>query len=783
MSNFITPELYASKTSTTNSVLTPQVYLSKTQIEHTALTPQVYLSGIWRYNAELNADTEITVIQPWRYENPGYREKTIRFGYTVETTAEQSSTGVGFYHTASGTAGDFPGVTGTDVWVKCDIWSNSNSNTWRLLWSANSTGLILWSGKLVFDYRGTGQANTSITYSGKHTLLAHIVSAASNGKVEAWWDGTKAIDYTGNTETTIDGLRMISESGANVLASNIIISNEQIGFDENTTLVSNQWIQPVISSAGTWGVSDFACSHIPYIFNSNTDHYINYDPGVSTSIYSKKPLKINRMYLISTSSSNPVIQKANLQYSDDGNTWTACGSVESATTSVAVIKNDDTGYHHYWKFINSDSVQGRVYNVNIDALVGAEEISFDEDFDTSRTIVKSEPFDESFDTKRTLPGSEPFDENFDTSRRLYETFPFDLLFDTVRNAVTYFAAKGDTRRTVTATVNEIFDTSRSIIIPFNSTFDTTRNLAETFSVLFDTQRNVDAGFNENFDTQRNMTFLFDENFDTKRKLPIDLTDMQSAGVQSIEISMSEKQLSDTISVTFAGNTLDIETALKGVFYDYNYSVAIEKTSTAKGICSASCCTDIDKIIYEFISYVTPYKTAQDHAKKVAAAIGKNLIWQASNFISTMDTSIEETTYQSILSNLFGWSDQIPTYLINAFIRGDNIYVIQRGHEGNSVDITNILHTDVTIDREIFRTTYNSESATKSFISSDRGYVELIWHEPVEEEETADEDKNKVFEYGSIEKFSGTLRFGDTVATYDEGNCTSFENSKNLITTS
>ena len=143
--------------------------------------------------------------------------------------------------------------------------------------------------------------------------------------------------------------------------------------------------------------------------------------------------------------------------------------------------------------------------------------------------------------------------------------------------------------------------------------------------------------------------------------------------------------------------------------------------------TCKCQSDIDELLYTSIRYdITTksfsepeeeYKTAYEHIEKISEILGKNLVFKATNFKSNMATEQQNVTYQTLISNLFGWTSRVPHMMINCFLRGDNLFVVQRGHETNTIDITNTKHTLPTITRTLERITWSSEADKTTTITT------------------------------------------------------------------
>lgn len=245
------------------------------------------------------------------------------------------------------------------------------------------------------------------------------------------------------------------------------------------------------------------------------------------------------------------------------------------------------------------------------------------------------------------------------------------------------------------------------------------------TIDFDSCRNVHRTVNFLVDTCRNISHKF---IMTPAKDGILYADAaESTGIQSLQIDISPQQITDQFSFS-AVFPVDILQNVKGQYLDYIFDLRIEKI-TQKGILNTClCCSDVDKILYTQLAYKVrgtsggifvvgtdgkttmqdkPKASALAHITKIANILGKNLVWLCDNFISTVDTEPQGVTYNDLIRDIFGWSSRVPTKLINVYIRNDKLYVVQRGHEQNTIDISNAQIANLTITKELYRTTWGS----------------------------------------------------------------------------
>jgi hypothetical protein len=179
------------------------------------------------------------------------------------------------------------------------------------------------------------------------------------------------------------------------------------------------------------------------------------------------------------------------------------------------------------------------------------------------------------------------------------------------------------------------------------------------------------------------------------------------------------------------------------FLDYATYGRIEETSTRGILQTCKCTCDIDEILYHQMAYEvsstdwewTPeYEDAVDeynathedtvekvpsapasaHITSIANSLGKNVSLKFDDYISTMDVKVQSgTNYAGLISELFGWTSRLPQRMINCYMRGDTIYVIQRGHEDHVVVLDNQDLTVHTVMKKIVRTTWGSNPKTET----------------------------------------------------------------------
>ncbi len=249
---------------------------------------------------------------------------------------------------------------------------------------------------------------------------------------------------------------------------------------------------------------------------------------------------------------------------------------------------------------------------------------------------------------------------------------------------------GDTMRTLTASGGEAVtlhaDTRRALYITIKG--DTSRRVGNRVQIAANTKRRIPREIKTDF---------------SGPPYPSD-------GITAINLNLAEATLTDTASYGTVIPTLPKE-ELQGYILDFPYSFIVESTSHSGLEMTAKCTYDVDRLLY------TPFKlqsrnsvNSQTFAAEVAAALGKGLIYHGDTFTYKNKTGGNNSTYKSLVSSVFGWSNRVPRIQYNVAIRGGNLLIIQRGAETGLVNLDEIGPTWIesmpTITRELVRTIWS-----------------------------------------------------------------------------
>ena len=308
-----------------------------------------------------------------------------------------------------------------------------------------------------------------------------------------------------------------------------------------------------------------------------------------------------------------------------------------------------------------------------------------------------------------------------TKRDVFRTV--DISGETKRYLTRTEDLSGDTKRTLK--IKEVIkaDTKRVMSVRVSLTANSKRNVCKMFSLYADTFRLLPRKILLSSDTKRNVKAIVKAINDTARKILHVLGELKSSGVQTISLDLQTGTLSD--SFTLVGiNKIYPKDTVEGVLLDFPFHFQAEETRE-EGILFTVNKTSYDSDVMRYI--LVNYKTnssekkeywnrekiqsddvhAESHSRHMAEALGLKFHWLANDFVPNQDFSNVETTYQSFLSSLFAWTNDIPRKKYIVFIRNkDELYFLQRGFETGNINLDEYKwHNRPVYERKMLRTTW------------------------------------------------------------------------------
>ena len=255
-----------------------------------------------------------------------------------------------------------------------------------------------------------------------------------------------------------------------------------------------------------------------------------------------------------------------------------------------------------------------------------------------------------------------------------------------------------------------------------------------------------------FDAERNTSAAVELFFDVRNAVPL-----SSVDYSSLQVQVSHGALTDSYTMTVPKGTATIDDIIGGTLYGWNWDFAIASTDESRQIMSYNGRYIPNKLLYTYYTVTRvvsgdnkPQKlgiSARGIISDIASQLGLTLDYHAMDWYYPLPLVDSEHgvyrirgTYQSIISQLFGWLSELPNIDFYVTIRDGKLIVIQRGHEPSSYTVQNVLFPPSVNKRRIHTEWSGTGGADE--------------REPdVEAEQTP---------------FSGTIQFGDESLTYADG---------------
>lgn len=313
--------------------------------------------------------------------------------------------------------------------------------------------------------------------------------------------------------------------------------------------------------------------------------------------------------------------------------------------------------------------------------------------------------------------------------------------DTRRIVVRKETARADTFRQVVKTETVAADLLRRLREV--SRADTCRHVKRTERAIARTVIRVPHVLNyvlqsrpQTFKAASKFRLLADDN-------PLSLVNtFKDYGVTAINITLSEKTLSDDFRFDIASRSMDINETVQGWLLDYPFHFLIEETTQTDLVQSVKGRYSVDDLLYKWfiltLDTITTSsalsseteETTEETVEIVPKAI--EIVTKIAHYLElTPDVRIDNftpsnfrngsaLTYSDVLNNLFGWTSRVPHKQINVFIRDNALHCIQRGKETAIFDITDLPHSRPTVNKKFIRTLCYNPNKTDADDDSSSG---------------------------------------------------------------
>ena len=455
-------------------------------------------------------------------------------------------------------------------------------------------------------------------------------------------------------------------------------------------------------------------------------------------------------------------------------------------SAIEAVSADMMRYVSCDTVIYADTVRAFAENIDIDIAVDTTRnlyrIASLLD-DTTRKISNLESINA--DIKRTVTADAI--DMLDTVRTL--TYTAGLTADTVRDVAKSTVINADTARiTNSSTITLHADISRQLANDTAVSVDTVRDVSLTLALSIDLSRDT-GKISFDADAVRDVYLSrIDVAEDTIRRMPY-LIDNKM--IQSVTLTIEEHTVSDKMDMKLVGANYMPKDSVRGKFLDYPYNMMILSTTQDKdgAVQTISALYDYYKLNmsrYDIdIKDVDWPPSAAQIIRRVASSLGYKSYINMTDFTPSavgQRKNKMQNPYPSILSDIAGWTQQLPWRQINIFLHGDTLYAIQRGNESNVVDMTgrHITRPNIT------RTIYAQKVEMDEFVGLRFGKDVLVSHEWSEYGKKIEEGRLKNLhalpgveydQFGNIIRYYGTVTY-HVQATDENGKDASYDEEHN-----
>ena len=253
-------------------------------------------------------------------------------------------------------------------------------------------------------------------------------------------------------------------------------------------------------------------------------------------------------------------------------------------------------------------------------------------------------------------------------------------------------------------------------------------------------------------------------FDVRRTVPL-----SNQNYSSLNINVSANTLSDTFQMSVPKGTARIGDLIKGTLLSganaWPYDFTVSEITLRNGIAEYNGVYNSSKLQYTYYSYTQSVNarnlpdrlgvSARNIISGIAGQLGMTLVYNAWDWYFPLQKVGEKElapnlkkgtysirgTYQAVITQLFGWLSMLPHINFSVTIRNGYLYVTQRGQETGN-------YTLQTVE---FPPTVHTKRLHTEWAGSGN---------PNENAYVPDDDTQV--------PFTGTIAFGDTSLTYEDG---------------
>lgn len=213
------------------------------------------------------------------------------------------------------------------------------------------------------------------------------------------------------------------------------------------------------------------------------------------------------------------------------------------------------------------------------------------------------------------------------------------------------------------------------------------------SLYFDTQIETNGQIVQHYDCLVGASQQITQYYDTALSIPY-----HNVRMESVNISLGSKTLSDTYSLQTRTQVANpkLDDVMTGTILDMPYRFKVDERSVSGSQISLTGRYDMDKLLYTAFAYSLDKNDspgthdgkwvflASQYLESIASHLGLTPKMYFHDWPVKPDGVPSDGTYQQFMQSLFGWRGELPHIDINVFIRGNNLFAIERDWEQDAI---------------------------------------------------------------------------------------------------
>lgn len=249
-------------------------------------------------------------------------------------------------------------------------------------------------------------------------------------------------------------------------------------------------------------------------------------------------------------------------------------------------------------------------------------------------------------------------------------------------------------------------------------------------------------------------------------------------LKSLNFNFSPRNSTIQFNCEALNSSIGVGSSISGTILDHNYSFEIERLVEQGQTRIISGSAFADELVNSLVNYQVEYEFQlsilgwkrpkfSEHISAISHQINIPIVFIGTDFYPKTDINIAlkkgltlnfyevfSGSFSEHLARLIGWSDSVPSMTYNLFVKNGTIYIVERGHEQNTVVVNDENNHNGTLNFAL------RPSLTHSIRKTE--WSNSQYQTVVPKEVSSSDSAN------SNEPYSGTITWSGCSLTYDDG---------------